>query len=124
MLSTRIGGRTTGTHWRRSMNHSWIVSRGTSSTAGGRTHRTFRRKPTGMLAATALVTAGILMNPLIARAADGPFTIDGVVPDAGSVQLTDLSGNVKELGPINSNTTKIGVIHNATPPMLGLTNPN
>jgi hypothetical protein len=77
-----------------------------------------------MLAATALVTAGVLMNPLIARAADGPFTIDGVVPDAGSTQLTDLSGSVKELGPINSNTTKIGVIHNATPPMLGLTNPN
>jgi hypothetical protein len=31
---------------------------------------------------------------------------------------------VKELGPLNSNTTKIGVIHRAAVPMLGLTNPN
>ena len=33
-------------------------------------------------------------------------------------------GNVKELGPLNSNTTKIGVIHNDVPDTLGLTNPN
>ncbi|HEX6873164.1 MAG TPA: hypothetical protein VF163_18865, partial [Micromonosporaceae bacterium] len=54
-----------------------------------------------------------------------PFTIDGTVPgDDATQNLPDLYGNVKELGPLNSNTTKIGVIHNATVPMLGLTNPN
>jgi hypothetical protein len=59
-----------------------------------------------------------------ARAADGPFNIDGIVPDAGATELSDPFGNVKELGPKNANTTKIGVIHNAAVPMLDLTNPN
>jgi hypothetical protein len=59
-----------------------------------------------------------------ALAADGPFDIDGTVPDAGTTNLPDPFGNVKELGPINSNSTKIGVIHTAPLPMLGLTNPN
>jgi hypothetical protein len=59
-----------------------------------------------------------------ARAADGPYTIDGIVPDAGTTELADLYGNVKELGPLNSNTTKIGVIHNDALPTLDLTNPN
>ena len=36
----------------------------------------------------------------------------------------DLFGNVKELGPLNSNTTKIGVIHNDALPTLDMTNPN
>ena len=38
--------------------------------------------------------------------------------------LEDPEGNVKELGPLNSNTTKIGVIHNDQVPTLGETNPN
>jgi hypothetical protein len=61
-----------------------------------------------------------------AVAADGPFTIDGTVPDtnAGITQIDDLFGNVKEVGPLNSNTTKIGVIHNDALPTLGETNPN
>lgn len=59
-----------------------------------------------------------------ALAADGPFTIDGVVPDNGATEIADLFGNVKELGPLNSNTTKIGVIHDDALPTLGLTNPN
>ncbi|GAA6526545.1 hemagglutinin [Intrasporangium sp. DVR] len=52
--------------------------------------------------------------------------IDGVVPDgsAGQINLSDPSGNEKELGPLNSNTTKIGVIHNDVVPTLGFTNPN
>ncbi len=58
-----------------------------------------------------------------AQAADGPYTIDGVIPDSGT-ELPDAYGNVKELGPLNSNTTKIGVIHNDAVPTLGLTNPN
>jgi hypothetical protein len=57
-------------------------------------------------------------------AADGPFTIDGTVPDSGTTNLPDPFGNVKELGPLNSNTTKIGVIHNDALPTLDLTNPN
>ena len=46
------------------------------------------------------------------------------MPDAGTTELADPYGNVKELGPLNSNTTKIGVIHSDAVPTLGLTNPN
>jgi hypothetical protein len=66
----------------------------------------------------------VLATMPVARAADGPFTIDGNVPDANTTELPDLFGSVKELGPLNSNTTKIGVIHNDALPTLGLTNPN
>ena len=45
-------------------------------------------------------------------------------PDAGTTELADPFGNVKELGPLNSNTTKIGVIHNDALPTLDTTNPN
>jgi len=83
-----------------------------------------RRKTIGMLIATTLVVSGAMTAPLTALAADGPFSIDGTVPDAGTTELPDLTGNVKELGPLNSNTTKIGVIHNDAVPTLGLTNPN
>jgi hypothetical protein len=76
------------------------------------------------LAVAALVVAGAVAVPLAAFAADGPYTIDGTVPDANATELPDLYGNVKELGPLNSNTTKIGVIHNDGLPTLGLTNPN
>lgn len=86
--------------------------------------RGFRRKTTGILAATALIVAGALIAPLSARAADGPYTIDGVVPDSATTELPDVFGSVKELGPLNSNTTKIGVIHNDALPTLGMTNPN
>jgi hypothetical protein len=77
----------------------------------------------GLFVGMALVISG-LVTPLIALAADGPFTIDGNIPDAGTTELPDLFGNVKELGPLNSNTTKIGVIHNDALPTLNLTNPN
>ena len=68
--------------------------------------------------------------------AQGPFLIDGIVTDAnnsgvpappaapGSTKTTDPNGGAKELGPKNSNSTKIGVIHNAALPMLDTTNPN
>ncbi len=59
-----------------------------------------------------------------ALAADGPYDIDGVVPDDETTEITDQFGNVKELGPLNSNTTKIGVIHDDAVPTLGETNPN
>ncbi|MFL5684970.1 MAG: hemagglutinin, partial [Chloroflexota bacterium] len=61
---------------------------------------------------------------MTALAADGPFTIDGSVPDTGTANLPDIFGSTKELGPLNSNTTKIGVIHSDGLPTLGLTNPN
>ena len=75
------------------------------------------------LAAALAIPTAVLVAPN-AFAADGPFIIDGVVPDAGTSQLEDPEGNVKELGPLNSNTTKIGVIHNDAVPTLGTTNPN
>ncbi len=85
--------------------------------------RGLRHKAAVLVAAT-LVISGALAVPLTVLAADGPFTIDGNVPDAGATELPDLTGNVKELGPLNSNTTKIGVIHNDAVPTLGKTNPN
>ena len=74
----------------------------------------------GAFAATLMILASMP----VARAADGPFNIDGLIPDANTTELPDLFGSVKELGPLNGNTTKIGVIHNDALPTLGLTNPN
>ena len=56
-----------------------------------------------------------------AFAADGPFTIDWhLFPDAGPTTSSRTSaGTYKELGPLNSSTTKIGVIHNDAVPTLG-----
>ena len=65
-----------------------------------------------------LLTASVLTAPA-AMAADGPYNIDGVVPDRQHAELADAFGNVKELGPLNSNTTKIGVIHSDAVPTLG-----
>ena len=76
------------------------------------------------LAIAGLVVAGAVALPQVAYAADGPYSIDGTIPDAGTTELPDLSGSVKELGPLNSNTTKIGVIHKDAVPTLDLTNPN
>src|SRR5436190_16001286 len=60
-----------------------------------------------------------------------PFAIDGIITDAnnsgvasGATKTVDTNNSTKELGPINSSATKIGVINAAAPPMLGLTNPN
>ncbi len=77
----------------------------------------------GLLVGTALVISGLVM-PIVALAADGPFAIDGTIPDGGTAELPDPFGSVKELGPLNSNTTKIGVIHADAVPTLGNTNPN
>ncbi|MFF2484833.1 hemagglutinin [Microbacterium sp. NPDC058062] len=71
-----------------------------------------------------LVAAFVLGGAVAASAADGPYNIDGNVPDANTANLSDLFGSVKELGPANSNTTKIGVIHNDGLPTLDTTNPN
>jgi hypothetical protein len=86
-----------------------------------------RRKRARMLVAVAAlgVSAAVVVSAPSAQAADGPFNIDGTVPDAGTTELPDPFGNVKELGPINASTTKIGVIHNdALPTLNANTNPN
>lgn len=75
-------------------------------------------------AAAGCLTVATILVASPALAADGPYNIDGNVPDAGTTEITDLYGNVKELGPLNSNTTKIGVIHDDAVPTLGDTNPN
>ncbi|WP_249353983.1 hemagglutinin [Microbacterium sp. 2FI] len=84
-----------------------------------------RRAPWLAAVFVAVLTASTL-TASSALAADGPFDIDGTVPDVAAEisELTDPTGNVKELGPVNSSTTKIGVIHNDALPTLGLTNPN
>jgi hypothetical protein len=71
----------------------------------------------------------VLAAPSAFAGSTPPFTIgpngSADVPGAdGANNLPDLFGAVKELGPLNSNTTKIGVIHNDAVPTLGLTNPN
>ncbi|WES65111.1 hypothetical protein P0L94_03325 [Microbacter sp. GSS18] len=71
-----------------------------------------------------MLAAAALTAPT-AAADDGPYTIDGIVPDdANFAVLDDLYGNVKELGPLNNNTTKVIYIHDDAPPTLNETNPN
>lgn len=63
-----------------------------------------------------------------AFAQDVPFMIDGIVPANGGATdppvTNDPYGSSRELGPVNSSATKVGVIHSAAPPMLDFTNPN
>jgi hypothetical protein len=68
----------------------------------------------------------ISLGAFVSRAeAQIPFIIDGVlVPDAGVPTVQDPQGGDKELGPLNSSTTKIGVINADAVPTLGFTNPN
>src|SRR5688500_12603680 len=78
------------------------------------------------------VIAMALVGVVAGRAsAQNPFAVDGTITDAnnsgvapGALKTTDPNGSTKELGPLNGSTTKIGVIHTAPLPMLGLTNPN
>jgi hypothetical protein len=87
-------------------------------------HPRIRHKAVAFLAALTMLS-GALAVPLTVLAADGPYTIDGTVPDDPNFDnLPDDFGSVKELGPLNSNTTKIGVIHTDAVPTLGKTNPN
>ena len=96
-----------------------------------------RRRSFAALACLMLAAAAAVIHPGVATAdpvPTNPFTIDGTtIPDAGTQEVPDTVspsssvpgyGNVKELGPKNASSTKIGVIHNAAPPMLELTNPN
>lgn len=96
------------------------------ASVGDRTRRTARRSRlrTGAVAAALALAGAMVVVPLAAFAADGPYNIEGIIPDDGTTELDDPEGNVKELGPLNSNTTKIGVIHSDEVPTLGFTNPN
>ena len=49
-----------------------------------------------------------VVNGTTTLAADGPFSIDGTIPDAGTTELPDPFGNVKELGPKNINVNALG----------------
>lgn len=94
-----------------------------------RTHRASprrRRRSIAVFACLVLALAAAVVQPDTARAVPtNPFVINGTgIPDAGAVQLDDLFGSVKELGPKNASSTKIGVIHKAASPMLDKTNPN
>lgn len=76
------------------------------------------------LAVASLTIPLAVFSTSSADAESGPYLIDGDIPDGAFTELPDLSGNIKELGPLNSNTTKIGVIHKDAVPTLGETNPN
>jgi hypothetical protein len=66
----------------------------------------------------------VLATPNASAGQFGPYNIDGTIPDSIGQNLPDVYGSSKELGPVNASNTKIGVIHSAPTPMLGLTNPN
>jgi hypothetical protein len=92
-----------------------------------RTHKqrnTLVRRCIGIAGAVVLALTGAVVPTETASAASGPFTIDGAVPDPGATKLPDQSGNVKELGPKNGSTTKLGVINRTSAPVLDKTNPN
>ena len=100
------------------------MPRSTSAHGSDGRRRRWRRSHVRLAAVGALVAAAVI-TPLAAFAEDGPYSIDGTVPDDPAFdELPDDFGNIKELGPKNSNSTKIGVIHSAPRPMLDTTNPN
>jgi hypothetical protein len=77
--------------------------------------------PQGLIVTLIVLAAGL---PASARAQLSPFAIDGVIPDGSAVQFSDPYGSDAELGPVNSNATKLNSIGTATEPMLDFTNPN
>lgn len=94
-------------------------------------HRLAARRPSRVWAALLACTLSLLGLSVAtmsqAAVAGNPFLIDGTVPDAGlpaEAHYDDPDGSSAELGPVNGNATKLGVIHTAATPMLGLTNPN
>jgi uncharacterized repeat protein (TIGR01451 family) len=76
------------------------------------------------IAIAASIMAILLLVPF-AAAAQVPYVIDGVVPDANCcTEFPDPFGSISELGPVNSTSTKLASIGSASPPMLDFTNPN
>ncbi len=76
-------------------------------------------------ASAALLGLSVALGPTAYAGSSppAPFVIDGMIADTTTTFL-DPSGNTQELGPLNSNATKLGVIHSASTPMLATTNPN
>ena len=120
------------------MHRSWIVSRGNDLTGSStRTRGPARKRWLAALAIVALPLAAISVPSAFASTTP-PFTIGDEAPGAPVVinipgsdatgpnasNPDDPEGNVKELGPLNASSTKIGVIHNDVPPTLDKTNPN
>ena len=75
------------------------------------------------LVVVAVAVVGVASALTIATAlADNPtgsgFTIDGNIPDPGTVSFPDPVGSVKELGPANGSSTKVGVINTADTKMM------
>lgn len=112
------------------MNRSWSVSRGRPN-SGPSTSKISKKRPRWVALIAALaVPVAVLAAPIAQAGTVPPFSIDGNVPGPATPNpdynqtLDDPEGNVKELGPLNSSTTKIGVIHSDSLPTLGLTNPN
>jgi hypothetical protein len=80
-----------------------------------------------ILAASILLTVTFVLTSPTPAAGQNPFQIGGtgnVIPDAGTTNIPDPTGNQKELGALNSSTTKIGPINADVVPTLGFTNPN
>ena len=94
----------------------------------GRTSRVMRLSMVLVMALAVLLAVVPFGQVAQAQGADtGYFTIDGTVPDVPPPpvgvtvhQFADPFG-VKELGPINGDDTKLNVIDDAIPPMLGYT---
>jgi hypothetical protein len=85
----------------------------------------FIRQLTKIAITSAIFTVLLPTTSLAQAVQAGPFVIDGTAPDsAQQPKFTDPVGSVKELGPLNASTTKLGNIHLAAPPMLDFTNPN
>jgi Prealbumin-like fold domain len=93
-----------------------------------------RKRTVALVAAGGLVAAGLVAAT--SAQADSPSNIGNYLIQAAAnkaamldtspapTNLPDPEGNAKELGPVNSNTTKLVVIHDAAVPMLDFTNPN
>ena len=114
------------------MSNHLVTSRGRSTPGhNSKTAPTKRLRLAAVLAALAMPLA-VLAAPFAQAGTTPPFTIgpnpNAIVPAPDLDEVADAAedpeGNVKELGPLNQNTTKIGVIHNDPVPTLGFTNPN
>ena len=102
----------------------FVMLRGRSGNGPSTTSTTRRRaKWLAVIAALALPLALVVAPMAEPRTARTTSTASFPTADVDRDYPTTF-GNVKELGPLNSNTTKIGVIHNDAVPTLGLTNPN
>jgi hypothetical protein len=81
------------------------------------------RRASAVSAAVPILALLFGLTPIVA-VAQNPYNINGMIPDADTTEYVDPNGSTKELSAINSNATKIGVIHTALVPMLGYTNQN